>query len=82
MAWQDYALTICIISFSYALMPQIYQGYKKRKCDINLQTSFIPAIGLYFLTFIYFTLTLYISAFMAAITGTLWLTLFVQKIIY
>ncbi len=80
--WQDYIITLSVLAFSYALIPQIYQGFKKKKGYINLQTSAITAIGMYVLTFTYFTLELYFSTIMVFITGTLWGVLFIQKILY
>lgn len=80
--WQDYVITIAIIAFSYALVPQIYQGFKKKRGYINLQTSGITTIGMYALTYAYFTLGLYFSTIMVFINGTLWLILFIQKLIY
>jgi len=82
MIWQDIIITIIMMAFSYALLPQIYQGFKKRKGFINLQTAGITFIGMYILTYVYFTLGLIFSTFIAFITGTFWLILFIQKIIY
>jgi len=80
--WQDYIITLSVIAFSYALIPQIYQGFKKKKGFITIQTSLITSLGMYALTYVYFTLNLYFSTIMVFITGTLWLILFIQKIIY
>ncbi len=66
----------------YALLPQVYQGFKHKKGFINLQTSVITAIGMYAISYAYLTLKLYFSAFMGLITGTLWIILFFQKMIY
>lgn len=82
MTWHDTIITICIIFFSYALVPQIYQGFKQKKGFINLQTSLITFIGMYVLAFTYFKLDLIFSTIMAMIAGTLWLILFIQKINY
>ncbi len=82
MAWQDTIITMCILLFSYALIPQIYQGFKRKKGFINLQTSLITFIGMYILAFTYFKLDLIFSTIMATIAGTLWLVLFIQKITY
>ena len=70
------------MAFGYALIPQIYQGFKQRKGFINFQTSIITALGMYVLTFIYFTLKLPFSTIIAFITGTLWTILFAQKLSY
>jgi len=80
--WQDYIITLSVLAFSYALIPQIYQGFKKKKGFITIQTSLITSLGMYALTYVYFTLNLYFSTIMVFITGTLWLILFIQKIIY
>ncbi len=80
--WQDIVITICIIALSYALIPQIYQGFKQKKGLINLQTSLITSIGVYVLASIYLTLKLYFSTIMSFITAILWTILFIQKIKY
>ena len=82
MVWQDFVITACIIAFSYALIPQIIQGFKERKGLINLQTSLITSIGMITLSVVYLTLNLYFSAILALITGILWELLFLQKLIY
>jgi len=80
--WQDYFITFAIIAFGYALLPQVIQGFKKKKGYVNLQTSGITCIGMYLLTYVYFTLDLIFSCTMAFFTGSLWLVLFIQRIIY
>ena len=82
MTWQDIIITICIIGFSYALIPQIYKGFKEKKGTIHLQTSIITPIGLYILSVIYITLNLFFSAIMMFINAILWTTLLIQKIKY
>lgn len=82
MAEQDTIITIVIVCFSYALIPQVYQGFKNKKGYISLQTSGITAIGMYILAIVYYTLGLIFSATISIITATIWTTLFVQKIIY
>jgi hypothetical protein len=82
MVWQDITITICILFFSCALIPQIYQGFRKKEGSITLQTSLITFVGMYVLSFTYLTLKLYFSTIVGIITGTLWLTLFIQGIIY
>ncbi len=82
MAWQDITITIIMIAFSYALIPQIIKGFKKRKSLLSLQTALITSIGMFILTITYYTLNLTFSAIMAFITGTLWTTLLIQSKIY
>jgi len=71
-----------MITFSYALIPQIYQGFKTKKGLINLQTSGITAFGMYILSFTYITLELYFSTIIGFITAIFWSILFIQKLIY
>jgi hypothetical protein len=68
--------------FSYALIPQVYVGFKKKKGYINLQTSIINSIGMYAVAVCFFTLNLLFSAILAITTATLWGVLAFQKIIY
>ena len=80
--WQDVVITVSVILFGYALVPQIIQGFVKRKQDINLQTSLITAGGMYAITIAYFTLNLTFSTITTGVTGTLWLIIGLQKIFY
>jgi len=80
--WQDYIITITIIAFSYALIPQVYQGFKKKRGYINLQTSGITALGMFTLTYVYLTLNLNFSSLISFINALLWSILFIQKLIY
>jgi len=82
MIWQDLVITISVILFSYALLPQIYQGFKNKKGHINLQTSAITMLGMYAIAITYLTLNLVFSSVMCFITGTMWLILLTQKVIY
>ncbi len=82
MPWQDIVITVCIIAFSYALIPQVIQGFRERKGLINAQTSLITSIGMLTLSVVYLTLRLYFSAALALLTGILWEVLFLQKMIY
>ena len=80
--WQDIVITISVILFGYALVPQIIQGFKKRKQDIHLQTSVITALGMYAISIAYLTLNLMFSTITTATTGTLWAIIALQKIVY
>jgi len=80
--WQDIVITVSVILFGYALIPQIIQGFRKKKQDINLQTSAITAGGMYAIMIAYLTLNLMFSTITVAITGTLWLIIALQKIVY
>ena len=82
MSWQDVIIAVIMLSFSYALIPQILQGFRQKKGLINLQTSTITAIGMYVITFTYLTLHLYFSTIISFTTAILWTVLFFQKIKY
>ena len=82
MIWQDITITAVNIIFAYALIPQVYQGFKEKKGFINLQTGLLTALGMYTLAFVFFTLNLIFSTIMVIFVGTLWLSLLIQKIIY
>jgi len=82
MIWQDLVIAVVNILFSYALIPQVYHGFKKRKSTVVLQTSIIMTIGLYVMAFAFFTLKLYFSTVLAIITGTMWFLLLIQNLIY
>lgn len=78
MIWQDIAITLANIIASYALIPQVYYGFKHKKGMITKQTGFLTTLGLYIFAISYFTLDLYVSTMASFITGSLWLTLFLQ----
>lgn len=80
--WQDIVIALIGICFSYALIPQVNYGFKSKKKTITIQTSLITFIGAYIISIVYLTLKLYFSAIIGFITGTLWLLLFIQGIIY
>ncbi len=82
MVWQDIVLTVVGIIFSVSLIPQIYHGFKEKIGPIKLLTSTPTFIGLYIIAFTYITLSLYFSAAIAFLTGTLWLMLFIQRLVY
>ena len=82
MIWQDLVITGANIVFVYALIPQVYQGFKEKKGFINFQTGLLTTLGMYTLAFVFFTLNLMLSTIMVAFAGTLWLSLLTQKIIY
>lgn len=74
MLWQDYVLTAGSIVFSVALIPAI-----KAKGKPPLSTSVPTFFFLYLFSFVYATLSLWISTTTTAITGTMWLILAGQK---
>jgi len=82
MIWQDITITVIMIAFSYALIPQIIKGFKNKKSLIALQTALINSAGMIIVGITYITLNLYFSATMSIIGGTLWAILLIQSKIY
>lgn len=82
MIWQDIVITCASILFSVSLIPQVYSGFKEKIGPIKFQTSIPTFIGLYVVSFVYYTLSLYFSSVITFITGTVWLILFIQRLIY
>lgn len=82
MVWQDYVIGVIIVTFSFALVPQVIEGFKKRKGIILVSAGLPTSLGLYVLAVTFATLGLYFSMVMNIITGTLWLLLLMQTIAY
>ena len=68
--------------FFVSLVIQIYYGFKKKKGLITLPTSGPTAIGLYAISISFYTLSLYFSFVVSFLNATLWLVLFIQRIVY
>jgi hypothetical protein len=82
MIWQDFALTAVSIVFMISLVPQVYLGFKKKIGTITRTTSIPTFLGLFFISGVYITLELYLSAIIGFFVGLLWFALFIQRIIY
>jgi hypothetical protein len=82
MVWQDIVIAIANVLFGYSLIYQAFRGFREKKGFLTLQTSILTSIGLYALTFVYFTLKFYISTAIAFFSAILWTLLFVQGLIY
>lgn len=82
MVWQDLVIAIANVVFSISLFPQVYYGFRRKMGLITLATSLPTFAGLYIMAFALFTLFLYYSAALTFITGTLWLILFVQRLVF
>jgi len=80
--WQDILLTGLNIMFSFALVPQIIHNFKTKKKNIAISTGLVSSLGMYAVSFIYFTLNLYATTIVGIVSGTLWLTLLIQSIVY
>jgi len=82
MVWQDTAIFIINLVFAYALVPQVWKGFKEKKPHIAFQTGILNTFLVYAMAIIFFTLGLYLSVGISLFNGTLWLILFIQSIIY
>ena len=79
---QDLVITICVILFAYALVPQIIKNYKEKRCTITCQTSVITYVCMFAIGGAFLSLGLTFSFIMSYVTGVLWLVLFIQRIKY
>ena len=82
MVWQDITITIVNIVFAYALIPQVLQGFKNKKAYINFQTGLLNALGMYAMAIAFFSLGLLFSGIIGTFNATMWLLLFIQRVIY
>lgn len=82
MIWQDIIITIANLIFVVALLPQVISGFREKKGVISFATSIPTFIGLYAISFAFFTLGLYFSSVVSAGAATLWFLLFIERLIY
>ncbi len=79
---RDLILTICTLSFAYALLPQVAYGFREKLGTVTVQTASITAIGLYGIAGVYFSLALWFAGGACSFTGTLWVVLLLQRLRY
>ena len=77
MIWQDIVLGAANVLMSYALVPQVVFGFKKKKKTITSQTAFITLLALVSVVICYISFGLYFSTIIGLITTILWLILFI-----
>jgi hypothetical protein len=82
MLWQDIVIMVANIIFFISLVPQAYYGFKEKKGFITLAPSGPISIGLYAMSVCFYSLNLYFSSIVSFMTGTLWLVLFIQRMVY
>ena len=82
MVWQDIVMMIANSVFTLSLLPQVYYGFKEKRGFIKAETSMPTFICLYVVAFSLYTLSLLFSAIASTITATLWLILFIQRVMY
>ena len=68
------------ILLSYALIPQVIYGFKKKRRLVTLQTSGLSALGLLILNISFLSLGLPLALITNAIAMLLWIILFFQGI--
>ena len=56
MIWQDNVLALIGVAFAYSLIPQLVEGFQKKKGLITYPTSLINVIGVFILGGVYFNL--------------------------
>jgi hypothetical protein len=82
MIWQDLVIMIVNIALGYALIPQIIDSFKTKKCEVTVQTSAVSSISLYVMAIAVLTLNLYLSAIITLLDAILWTILLFQKLTY
>lgn len=82
MLWQDAVIAGASIIFMYALVPQVFKGFKEKKSHITIQTSFLTAIALYVVAGAQLTLHLYAATIITSLTAGLWTLLLLQCLAY
>ncbi len=82
MVWQDILIAVMNMMMGYALIPQVYKGFKEKRKNIATQTGFLTFSGIYIMGIAMFTLKLYFTTAVLFFNGTLWLILFIQSLIY
>jgi glycerol-3-phosphate responsive antiterminator len=82
MVWQDITITIANLLFTYALVPQVYHGFKTKKKTVVIQTSLLTTLGLYSIGIAFITLGLLFSGIVSTINATLWALILIQGLIY
>lgn len=82
MNWQDFILMFGNVLLGYALVPQVIKGFKEKGKHIEIQTALITTIVLFAISFVYFTLGLFLSTIFCSISAILWAILLFQSLSY
>jgi uncharacterized protein with PQ loop repeat len=80
--WQDIGLSVVVILFNVALVPQIIYGARAKRKTIATSTALLTSLGAAFISYIYFSLKLYTSAGIQLASAILWFVLLMQSIKY
>lgn len=79
---QDYIMMAASVALTCALVPQVIKGAREKAAGVTLLTSGITGIALYVMCMCAVTLDLTFTASVWWLTGTLWLVLFGQRVVY
>jgi hypothetical protein len=82
MVWQDLAIMILNIANAYALIPQVYRGFKNKEGAMTLQTAAITTITVFTFAIIFSTMNLLLSSSLCTFNGIMWSILLMQRIKY
>ena len=80
--WQDLVVSSANLVFIVSLTIQIMYGYKRKLALISEGTSIPIFIALYAMSLSFLTISLYLSSAMMFISGSSWVVLLVQSMIY
>lgn len=75
MPWQDWVISVGNIVLAAGLIPSVLSKNKP-----SAWTSLAAGSVLYIFSFTFYTLTLFYSAVVVAVTASIWTILFIQKI--
>lgn len=78
----DIVLSVCILTVSYAMIPQIRYSIKNKEVKISNQTLILNSISLTIMCIIYFYSGLVIGAASGAFTSLSWIILLFLKFKY
>lgn len=79
---EDYIVAGASIAISYALIPQVYKGFKEKQPNVSKQTGIITTTSLYAMAGSFLSADLNYSAITSAIAGTEWAILTAQSFMY
>lgn len=83
MVWQDTALSIINFGFILTLIPAIVHNYKNKDVKGQSFTTYIStAVLLSIMSFLFYTLDLWLSSVATAGTAVTWYILLYQKLVY
>lgn len=83
MVWQDTALSIINFGFILTLIPAIAHNFRNKDVKGQSLTTYVStAVLLSIMSFLFYTLELWLSSIATAGTAVTWYILLYQKIVY